>query len=147
VASRSFPWWPALVGGVVLLLVIQSVPYGRQHTNPPVVEEPSWDSPATRELAREACFDRHSNETQWPPYSRVAPISWLIQHDVDEGRAALNFSEWQRTQAEASEAAEEVREGEMPPAIYKLMHGGARLDAADRDRLARGLARTLGGVH
>jgi hypothetical protein len=75
----------------------------------------------------------------------VAPVSWFIQHDVAEGRAVLNFSEWQRPQEEATEAAEEVLEGEMPLRTYQLMHAHARLSTADRDRLARGLARTLGG--
>jgi hypothetical protein len=134
-------------GGLLLALVlagIQLVPYGRDHMNPPVRSEPSWDSPATRALARQACFDCHSNETQWPAYARVAPASWVIQRDVTAGRAVLNFSEWQRPQEEAGEAAEEVLEREMPPAPYQLMHAGARLSAADRERLARGLAATLG---
>ena len=95
-------------------------------------------------MARQACFDCHSNETEWPAYSTVAPVSWLIQHDVSEGRAVLNFSEWQRPQEEAKEAAEEVLEGEMPLRIYQLMHAHARLSAADCERLARGLERTLG---
>lgn len=133
-----------VTAAVLLLLAAQVVPYGRQHSNPPVVSEPQWNSPATRELARQACFDCHSNETQWPAYSRVAPISWLIQHDVDEGRAVLNFSEWQRPQEEATEAAAVIREGEMPPAMYGLMHAHARLSETDRDHLARGLATTLG---
>ena len=81
-----------------VLLAIQLVPYGRGHRNPALRSEPPWDSPATRELARQACFDCHSNETQWPAYASIAPASWLVQHDVDEGRAALNFSEWQRPQ-------------------------------------------------
>lgn len=133
--------------GLVLLLAfaaIQFVPYGRNHINPPVAAEPAWDSPETRMLAKQACFDCHSNETEWPAYSRVAPVSWLIQRDVSEGRAVLNFSEWQRRQEEASEAAEEVLEGEMPLAFYRLMHAHARLSAADRDRLAAGLERTIG---
>lgn len=133
--------------GLVLLLAfvaIQFVPYGREHINPPVGAEPTWDSPGTRALAKQACFDCHSNETEWPEYSRVAPVSWLIQRDVSEGRAVLNFSEWQRPQEEATEAAEEVLEGEMPLRIYRLMHAHARLSAADRERLARGLERTLG---
>ena len=129
---------------VLALVVIQFVPYGRDHVNPPVVAEPTWDSPATRALAKQACFDCHSNETEWPAYSRVAPISWLIQRDVSEGRAVLNFSEWQRPQEEAKEAAEEVLEGEMPLQIYRLMHAHARLGAADRERLAQGLESTLG---
>ena len=126
------------------LLVIQLVPYGREHANPPVTGEPIWDSPATRALAKQACFDCHSNETQWPAYASVAPVSWLVQHDVDEGRAVLNFSEWARPQEEAKEAAEVVLEGEMPPTAYTMVHAHARLGTTDRDRLAQGLARTLG---
>ena len=101
--------------GLVLVLVWcrSVVPYGRDQVNPPVGAEPTWDSPETRALAKQACFDCHSNETEWPAYSRVAPVSWLIQHDVSEGRAALNFSEWQRP--EATEAADEVSEPDAAP--------------------------------
>lgn len=133
-------------GAVTLMLVfaaIQFVPYGRDRVNPPVASEPAWDSPATRVLARQACFDCHSNETEWPAYSRVAPASWLIHRDVSEGRAALNFSEWQRPQEKATEIHETIFEREMPPAAYQLMHAHARLSDADRDQLARGLVRTM----
>lgn len=138
-------WW-SRIGLVVLgtLLAIQLVPYGRDHANPPVTGEPAWDAPETRTLARQACFDCHSNETEWPAYASIAPVSWLVQHDVDEGRAVLNFSEWSRPQEEAKDASEEVLEGEMPPPAYTLVHAHARLNAADRDRLAQGLARSLG---
>jgi mono/diheme cytochrome c family protein len=141
-------WWLFRVGVVLIgaLLLIQLVPYGRDHDNPRVQSEPPWDSPDTRALARQACFDCHSNETEWPAYANIAPVSWLVQRDVDEGRAVLNFSEWQRPQEEAAEAAEEIQEGEMPPAAYLLMHSHARLGSADRDRLAAGLAKTLGGA-
>jgi len=108
-------------------LGIQAVPYGRQHTNPPVVAEPNWDDPQTRALTARACFDCHSNETVWPWYSNVAPISWLVQRDVDEGRRTLNFSEWNRAQKEARESAKTVREGEMPPWIYSIRSSEARL--------------------
>jgi mono/diheme cytochrome c family protein len=128
---------------VLAFVTIQFVPYGRDHANPRVGAEPAWDSPETRALAKRACFDCHSNETEWPAYSKVAPVSWLIQRDVSEGRAVLNFSEWRRPQEEAKEAAEEVREGEMPLRIYQLMHAHARLSARDRERLASGLERTL----
>jgi mono/diheme cytochrome c family protein len=114
--------------------------------NPPVTGEPTWDSSATRALAKQACFDCHSNETQWPAYSSVAPASWLVQRDVNDGRAVLNFSEWTRPQEEAKEASETVREGEMPPDAYTLMHAHARLKTEDRDRLARGFAKTLGST-
>ena len=137
-------WWVrGALGFVGALLAIQLVPYGRAHSNPPVTGEPSWDTAATRQLAKQACFDCHSNETVWPAYASIAPASWLVQRDVDAARAVLNFSEWTRRQEEAEEAAEEVREGEMPPAAYTLVHARARLNAADRDRLAQGLAKTF----
>ena len=134
-------------GAFVVLLVMQVVPYGRHHANPPITSEPAWDSPGTRALAKQACFDCHSNETEWPAYSHVAPVSWLVQHDVDEGREVLNFSEWHRPQEEAAESADEVTEGKMPPVMYRLAHSHARLTAADRERLVRGLTKTLGGAH
>ncbi len=131
------------VAVVALTAIVQLVPYGRAHTNPRSVAEPQWDSPQTRVLAQRACFDCHSNETRWPAYSRLAPASWLIQHDVSEGRAELNFSEWERPQEEATNAAGAVREREMPPLAYRLMHSGARLTEQERDALARGLMKTL----
>jgi len=140
-------WGRWISGAVITLLVIQFVPYGRDHVNSRTTSEPAWDSPATRALAKQACFDCHSNETEWPLYSHIAPASWLVQHDVNEGRAVLNFSEWQQPQNEATEAADEVTEGEMPPVIYRLMHAHAQLSAEDRGRLSRGLAKTLGVSH
>ena len=77
----------------VMLLAIQ-VPAWFWQTNPPVKAEPAWDSAETRALAKRACFDCHSNETVWPIYSRVAPVSWLVTRHVVEGREKLNFSEW-----------------------------------------------------
>jgi hypothetical protein len=140
-------WWFRISLGLLgALVAIQLVPYGRDHINPPVTGEPVWDSPQTRALAKQACFDCHSNETEWPAYASIAPASWLVQRDVNDGRAVLNFSEWTRPEEEAKEAAEEVREGEMPPAAYALVHAHARLNPADRDRLAQGLARTLGAA-
>jgi mono/diheme cytochrome c family protein len=139
-------WFRGVVVLFVMGLAVQLVPYGRNHTNPPKIAEPPWDSPETRALARRACFDCHSNETQWPAYASVAPASWLVQRDVDAGRAALNFSEWQRPQKEAHEAAEKVQEGEMPLAVYTMMHPEARLTATERSALAQGLAKTLQGA-
>ena len=137
-------WFRIALGFLGTFVAIQLVPYGRDHSNPPVTGEPIWDAPATRTLAKQACFDCHSNETEWPAYASIAPVSRLVQHDVDEGRAVLNFSEWTRPQKEAKEAAKEVREGEMPPSAYKLVHAHARLSAAELDRLAQGLANTVG---
>jgi hypothetical protein len=132
-----------LLGGAALLLLAQAVPYGRSHTNPPVTAEPKWDSPQTRELAANACFDCHSNLTNWKWYTNIAPISWLTQSDVDGGRAALNFSEWNKPQDGAGDAVEAVQSGSMPPWFYPLMHPKANLSQADQQRLAAGLAATF----
>jgi mono/diheme cytochrome c family protein len=137
-------WKKGLLGLAAVLVVIQVVPYGHAHANPSVVSEPAWDSEQTRGLAVAACFDCHSNETVWPWYTNVAPISWLAQHDVDEGRRVLNFSEWDRNYRGTDEAAESVREGEMPPLYYGWIHSDARLDADQVDQLVAGLNATLG---
>jgi hypothetical protein len=142
------PGWKTIVGLSLLGLVIvaQAVPYGRDHTNPPVIAEPSWDSAATRALAKRACFDCHSNETRWPWYSQIAPFSWLLQSHVDEGRQAVNFSQWDRTYEEAGESGETVLDREMPPRSYLLLHPEARLSDAERHALARGLDASVGAT-
>lgn len=134
-----------VLGGLaVLFLVIQAVPYGRNHSNPPVTKEPAWDSSQTRAFASDACFDCHSNQTTWPWYSNVAPMSWLVQNDVDGGRSALNFSEWGNPQ-EVGEIVEAVLGGEMPPWYYKWMpnHAAARLSGAEKAAFVSGLRKTI----
>ena len=144
---RIFLWLIAIVVAGVLLL--QLVPYGRAHDNPPSVQEPNWDSAQTRELAARACYDCHSNTTVWPWYSNIAPVSWLVQRDVDEGREHLNFSDWNQSHAEhgheeheVEELGEVVLEGEMPPANYLITHPEARLTQAELAALAAGLLAT-----
>jgi hypothetical protein len=110
-----------------------------------VTAEPAWDSARTRELAVRACFDCHSNETQWPWYSNVAPVSWSVTMHVDEGRDRLNFSEWDQPRREAGEAAEVIQEGSMPPLYYRMAHPQARLSAAEKAELSAGLRASLGG--
>lgn len=127
-----------------LFLLIQFLPLGAQRSNPPVVAEPAWDSPRTRELFLRTCGDCHSNQTRWPWYSYVAPASWLVTSDVTEARKHLNVSEWHREQEDADEAAEEFREGEMPLPIYLPLHPEARLDPDERKELLRGLLATFG---
>ncbi len=132
------------IGLGVVFVLSQFVPHGRNHSNPQVRQEPSWDAPTTHELARRACFDCHSNETRWPWYSHVAPVSWLIQRDVDEGREHLNFSEWDRPQDDADEASEVVREKEMPPWFYLPTHPEADLSAQEQEQLAAGFDKMFG---
>lgn len=119
-----------------MILAIQFVPVER--TNPPVTGEPKWDTAATRALAVRACFDCHSNETRWPWYSYVAPVSWLVARDVRKARGKLNFSEWPR--GDLDEAVEEIEEGNMPLKEYLLLHPEARLSDSERKALIDGLS-------
>jgi mono/diheme cytochrome c family protein len=135
------------VGGVALMLLIQLVPYGHDRTNPAVASEPTWDSARTRELFFRACKDCHSHETQWPWYSTIAPASWLVHRDVDEGRSHFNVSAWGRRKNHGDEAAELVHEGEMPPWFYLPAHPEARLSEAEKAELIRGLERTFPEDH
>jgi hypothetical protein len=133
------------IGAVGLLIAIQAVPYGRDHSNPPVRQEPAWDNEQTRALAVDACYDCHSNQTSWPWYSHLAPMSWLVQRDIDGGREKLNFSEWGQAGQETDEIVEKVQEGEMPPDYYGWLHSKARLSSAERQALIQGLQATFGG--
>jgi Haem-binding domain len=132
--------------GIGLLLVfglVQLVPYGRSHTNPPVVAEPAWDNPLTRTLAQRACFDCHSNETKWIWYTNIAPFSWLTQSDVDRGRRRLNFSDWTAGGRGSRNLAETITRGSMPPFYYVWLHPTANLSAAEKQQLINGLAASL----
>ncbi|MDQ2931377.1 MAG: heme-binding domain-containing protein [Gemmatimonadota bacterium] len=130
---------------IIVLGAVQLVPVDR--TNPPVETE----IPATaqvRSVLRRACYDCHSNETVWPWYSRIAPVSWLVAHDVHDGREELNFSTWNRYTTEQQlkklkKSGNEVAEGEMPPSIYFPLHPDARLSADDR-ALLRAWAQAVG---
>jgi Haem-binding domain len=133
-----------LLAAIVFFGLIQLVPYGRNHTNPPVVQEPNWDSPQTRQLAARACFDCHSNQTTYPWYSNIAPVSWLTERDVVEGRRRLNFSQWNGTQGRVNEVSRIVSEGEMPPFYYVWMHPSANLTSDQKTALVNGLNATFG---
>ncbi|MCL6527967.1 MAG: heme-binding domain-containing protein [Thermaceae bacterium] len=135
-----------VVGLAALLVILQLIPYGRAHTNPPVLATPTWDSPQTQALFERACADCHSNQTTWPWYANVAPVSWLVQRDVDQGRAKLNVSEWGQGKQETEEIRKVVENGEMPPRIYLLTHPEARLSAQEKTALVEGLLASLGGA-
>jgi len=124
---------------LVILILIQFIPAKR--TNPAVVQEPKWDSPETRAFAVRACFDCHSNETKWPDYAYVAPVSWFIIDDVNEGRKHFNMSNWKP--GDGDEAAKEVRKGDMPMWRYTLMHPNARLTDTEKQKFISGLTATF----
>jgi len=126
-----------------LFVFLQVIPYGRTHSNPPPIEEPPWDSPRTRELAVRACFDCHSNDTKWPWYANVAPLSWAVMRDVEAGRSVVNFSEWNRSYDLAQYSGRRTADGNMPPVQYRMAHPEADLTPEERMELARGLDATL----
>jgi hypothetical protein len=126
-----------------IFALIQVIPYGRTHANPPTTREPAWDSLRTRDLAVRACFDCHSNQTRWPGYADVAPLSWVVQDDVESGRSVINFSSWDQRFALAESSSTSVLTGNMPPTWYRMAHPDADLSDAERTELANGLDATL----
>lgn len=119
----------AIIAGLVVFVAIQLVPYGWWHENPPIVAAAEWPSQQAEELARTACYDCHSNESRWPVYSYVAPVSWLVRRDVEAGRDELNFSDWD--DGRADKAIESILDGEMPPSTYTTIHRDAVLSDAE----------------
>lgn len=123
-----------LLGLAVVLLGIQLI--RPEKSNPPITKE--VDAPAeVKQLLERACYDCHSNETKWPWYSNLAPVSWLVAHHVDEGRRELNFSEWdtydaKRVAHKLEETEEMIESGEMPEALYVVGHAEAKLTDAEK---------------
>ncbi len=132
-------------GALVLFAAIQFVPYGKNHTNPPILNEVQWDVPRTQELFNRACADCHSHQTVYPWYAHVAPFSWLVMHDIEEGREKLNVSMMGvQTKNKVKDAADEVKEREMPILPYLLAHPAARLSDREKTELIHGLEETFG---
>ena len=123
----------------VVALVAQAIQPNR--TNPPVNPAATWQSvakpaPEVAAIVNRSCRDCHSNETVWPWYSHVAPMSWLVARDVNKGRTKLNFSRWdiyspEMSQFRLTEACNEVRKGEMPLFFYTPLHSEAKLTPQD----------------
>jgi mono/diheme cytochrome c family protein len=134
------------LAGIATFGIIQLVPYGRDHTAPPGSGEPQWATPQTRELMVDACFSCHSNETEYPVYASIAPISWMVQRHVDEGREKVNYSDFATDPGEADESIEVIQEGEMPPGYYTRfgLHPEAKLSDAEMQELIAGLRATPG---
>ena len=142
---RVMKW--LVVIAICALLALQFVRPAR--TNPAVDQSQTIQThlqvpPNVGAILDRACQDCHSNTTRWPWYSNVAPVSWLIQSDVDSGREHLNFSEWNRAQeVDLEEIAESIGEGSMPPWYYLPLHADAKLTQAEKDALIAGLQATL----
>ena len=134
-----------LAAAAVVFVAMQLVPVDREAPAADgLVEAP----PAALAILERACFDCHSNRTEWPWYSYVAPVSWLVADDVEEGREHVDFTRWNRYDARArahllEEIVEEVEAGEMPLAIYRPLHPDAEITDQDLATL-RAWARAAG---
>lgn len=137
-------WRRILLFGVGGFLAIQLVPYGWRHPNPPVTEAKAWPSAEVEAIARESCYACHSNETRWPVYSYIAPMSWLVRSDVEKGREELN---WSTGEFEDDDSVEAIESGEMPPSKYTLLHPGARLSDKEKAALIAALQASDGEDH
>ena len=124
---------------IVVLIGIQFVPVSK--TNPPVTGE--IKAPAdVMEILRTSCYDCHSNESTWPWYSNIAPVSWLVASDVNEAREHMNFSEWDSYSAEdraedIDEIWEEIEDGEMPLWFYLPLHSEAKLSEVQKETIRK----------
>jgi mono/diheme cytochrome c family protein len=110
---------------------------------PAATGTPTWNSPDTQLLATRACSACHSNSPGWAWYSNLAPLSWLVQHDIDAGRAAMNLSEWDLPQTNAVKASAAVLRGSMPPAWAAAIDPELHLTDTERGEVVRGLAATF----
>ena len=125
---------------IILVLVfaaLQLVPVER--TNPPVKSD-IIASVEVKNILKNSCYDCHSNETVWPAYSYVAPVSFFLADHVEHGRKHLNFSEWgsldsAKQKKKLHEIVEEIEEGEMPLSSYLLLHSNAKLTDKEKEIL------------
>lgn len=121
---------------LVPFILIQLIPVNRE--NPPVDSSLVLKVPANVEtILKNSCYDCHSNETVWPVYSYIAPVSWLVTRDVKFGREELNFSEWNKMSEEKmahkkEEIIEEISRETMPMPIYLITHPTASLSNEDK---------------
>jgi mono/diheme cytochrome c family protein len=130
-----------VIAGLVVFVLIQSVPIDR--INPPTTQEPTWSSPEARALVKQHCFQCHSNETEWPWYSYIAPGSWLIKWDVVNGRQAFNFSEWDTNRGALNEMVRAIQRGKMPPIQYTIFHPSSVMDSTQKQALIDALTSSL----
>ncbi|MBL1213887.1 MAG: heme-binding domain-containing protein [Ignavibacteriae bacterium] len=119
----------SIIGLTIIFIAIQFIPVDRH--NPPITGEITAPSEVKNILQR-SCYDCHSNQTDWHFYSYIAPVSWLVTNDVNEGREELNFSEWNKYDSKKqnkkiNEIYEEIAEGKMPMKIYLITHPSADL--------------------
>jgi Haem-binding domain len=135
----------SLLGLVIVLVLVQFIPVDRanpEFSNKKTITAKETVPPSIKTVFSRSCGDCHSDQTTWPWYSYVAPVSWIISSDVHNGRKHVNFSEWGDYSAKQREEAlenicEQVQQSQMPEKTYLLLHPDARLRQADRDAVCR----------
>ena len=135
--------WVKRIGFAILVpvVVIQFVPVNRNnpHVDPAQTIYATLPVPGdVRAIFERSCSNCHSNETSWPWYSYVAPISWVVAHDVHQARKVMNLSEWRGYSAtkktdKLEEICEQLTNGDMPDRKYVLIHKQARPTAKEKD--------------
>ena len=120
---------------VVVIAGIQFIPV--EQTNPPV-ENDLFASNEVKDILKRACYDCHSNETNWVWYTKIAPMSWLAAGDVNGGRESLNFSEWGNISTMDQKIIkekiwEQVREEQMPLWQYRIMDGNSKISIEEKN--------------
>lgn len=131
----------ALIAAVIGLASYLTLPPAPAHTAAPLLSGAQIPNHVF-ETIRGACKDCHSNEPDYPWYSYIAPISWLIKNDVLRGRERLNLSRWSeystiRRERYLSEIANQVVDKGMPLPIYAKLHRAARLSDTDIQAIFR----------
>lgn len=137
---------PLLVAAAVVAAALGAAQFVRpEMTNPPVIPAATFEAVAKPEpkvaaVVRKGCRDCHSNETVWPWYAKIAPMSWMVAHDVNSGRNKLNFSQWniyseEMSQIRLKESCIEAKSGRMPVPAYLWLHGDAKLTSEEVNTL------------
>ncbi len=129
---------------LVVVVVLAGIQIVRPNlANPPVNPQHAIQNvpPDVQSILQRSCYDCHSSQTRWPWYAQIAPVSWLLKDDVEEGRKELSFSEFatyspKKAARKMKETDQQVKEGEMPLWQYRLLHPEAKLSDADRQTLS-----------
>jgi hypothetical protein len=132
-----------LLGLLIVLIVIQFI-RPAHNTSTEITQTDllkTYNVPdSVQAVLKTACYDCHSNNTNYPWYTNIQPIGWMMANHVKEGKAELNFSEFgsyslRKQQHKLKSIGEEIEEGDMPIASYKLMHSNARLTKSQQSLL------------
>ena len=91
-------------------------------------------------IFKTSCYDCHSNNTAYPWYNKIQPVSWIMQGHIKEGKSELNFNEFgsyseRRQKSKFKSILSQVKDGEMPLASYTLIHRDAKLSENEKKTL------------